>query len=275
MKASSMVNEEDAQFLIELVDTAGLAIMDIYARRDSLENALKADSSPLTQADLVANQILVSGLQQRFPEIPVLSEESRNTFVIGERPQMYWAVDPLDGTKEFIKGNGEFTVNVALVVEGVPQLGLIGAPALSLFYFGAHGFACDFSSKAQRRDENGWQDIRVSDTPLNYSDGVGLRVAMSRSHASTELEKWLTQFSKVIAKDVGSSLKFCLVAEGAVDVYPRFGPTCIWDTAAGHAIVVASGGRVVQVNGAALTYREPAATLNSYFMAYRENFHSN
>jgi 3'(2'), 5'-bisphosphate nucleotidase len=263
------------QFLIELVDAAGLAIMDIYARRDSLENALKPDSSPLTQADLVANNILVSGLHKRFPKIPVLSEESRNTFVNGERPQMYWAVDPLDGTKEFIKGNGEFTVNVALVVEGVPQLGLIGAPALSLFYLGAHGFVCDFSSKAQRRDENGWQDIRVSDTPLNYSDGVGLRVAMSRSHPSTELEKWLTQFPKVIAKDVGSSLKFCLVAEGAVDVYPRFGPTCIWDTAAGHAIVVAAGGRVVQVIGAALTYREPASTLNSYFIAHNENLHSN
>jgi 3'(2'), 5'-bisphosphate nucleotidase len=272
MNALSVVSEEDAQFLIELVDTAGLAIMDIYARRESLENAVKSDSSPLTQADLVANQILVSGLHQKFPEIPVLSEESRNTFAKGERPQMYWAVDPLDGTKEFIKGNGEFTVNVALVVEGVPQLGLVGAPALGLFYFGVQGFAGDFPSKAQRRDKNGWHDVRVSEAHSNTTAGVGLRVAMSRSHPSTELQKWLTQFPKVDAKDVGSSLKFCLVAEGAVDVYPRFGPTCIWDTAAGHAIVVAAGGRVAQSNGEALMYCEPALTLNPHFIASCQNF---
>jgi 3'(2'), 5'-bisphosphate nucleotidase len=272
MNALSVVSEEDAQFLIELVDTAGLAIMDIYARRESLENAVKSDSSPLTQADLVANQILVSGLHQKFPEIPVLSEESRNTFAKGERPQMYWAVDPLDGTKEFIKRNGEFTVNVALVVEGVPQLGLVGVPALGLFYFGVQGFAGDFPSKAQRRDKNGWHDVRVSEAHSNTTAGVGLRVAMSRSHPSTELQKWLTQFPKVDAKDVGSSLKFCLVAEGAVDVYPRFGPTCIWDTAAGHAIVVAAGGRVAQSNGEALMYCEPALTLNPHFIASCQNF---
>ena len=271
MKAQ-VCDEEDVQFLIELVDAAGLAIMDIYARRDSLENAVKSDGSPLTQADLVANQILVSGLHQKFPEIPVLSEESRNTFAKGERPQMYWAVDPLDGTKEFIKGNGEFTVNVALVVEGVPQLGLVGAPALGLFYFGLQGFAGDFPSKAQRRDKNGWHDVRVSEAHSNTTAGVGLRVAMSRSHPSTELQKWLTQFPKVDAKDVGSSLKFCLVAEGAVDVYPRFGPTCIWDTAAGHAIVVAAGGRVAQSNGEALMYCEPALTLNPHFIASCQNF---
>jgi 3'(2'), 5'-bisphosphate nucleotidase len=191
-----------------------------------------------------------------------------NAFSADEHPPLYWAVDPLDGTKEFIKGNGEFTVNVALVVNGEPQVGVVGAPALGLMYVGAKGDALDFPARARKRDAQGWKDIKVSGVSLDKTNKRALRVAMSRSHPSAELAEWLKQFESVDGRDIGSSLKFCLVAEGAVDVYPRFGPTCIWDTAAGHALVTAAGGMVRQWDGSPLTYTEPAKTLNPFFIAW-------
>jgi 3'(2'), 5'-bisphosphate nucleotidase len=233
-----------------------------------LQSALKVDNSPLTDADLASNDILVWGLATRWPQIPILSEESVNAFSAGEHPPLYWAVDPLDGTKEFIKGNGEFTVNVALVVNGDPQVGVVGAPALGLMYVAAFGQNCDFAARARKRDAQGWTDIKVSGISLEHLKNRALRVAMSRSHPSAELADWLKQFESVDGRDIGSSLKFCLVAEGAVDVYPRFGPTCIWDTAAGHALVTAAGGIVSQWDGSPLTYTEPAKTLNPFFIAW-------
>ena len=264
MSVVKQVDELGLQFLVDLADEAGRAIMAIYSRRESLHSASKADNSPLTDEDLAANDVLVKGLSARWPQIPILSEESVNTFAAGERPPMYWAVDPLDGTKEFIKGNGEFTVNVALVVNGVPELGVVGAPALGLMYVGALGEVCDFSARARRRDDKGWTDIRVSGGVMNRPP----RVAMSRSHPSPELADWLKQFESFEGRDIGSSLKFCLVAEGTVDVYPRMGPTCIWDTAAGHAVVAAAGGVVCEPNNSPLTYAEPAKTLNPFFVAW-------
>jgi 3'(2'), 5'-bisphosphate nucleotidase len=262
------MDERGLQYLVDLADEAGIAIMAIYSRRDTLQNALKADNSPLTDADLASNDILVRGLATRWPHIPILSEESVNAFSAGEQPPLYWAVDPLDGTKEFIKGNGEFTVNVALVVNGDPQVGVVGAPALGLMYAGAFGQICDFAACARKRDVQGWIDIKVSGVSLERLNNRALRVAMSRSHPSAELEDWLKQFKSVDGRDIGSSLKFCLVAEGAVDVYPRFGPTCIWDTAAGHALVMAAGGNVLDLHGTFLRYREPAKTLNQFFIAW-------
>ena len=280
MSVAKLVDEQGLQFLVDLADEAGRAIMAIYSQRDSLQNALKADSSPLTAADLAANDVLVKGLSARWPQVPILSEESVNTFAAGERPPLYWAVDPLDGTKEFIKGNDEFTVNIALVVEGTPQVGVVGAPALGLMYVGAWGEVCDFSARARKRDSNDWINIRVSgamnseamakDTISLQHTVLGrpLRVAMSRSHPSPELADWLNQFTSYEGRYIGSSLKFCLVAEGAVDVYPRMGPTCIWDTAAGHAVVAAAGGVVCQPNNAPLIYAEPAKTLNPFFVVW-------
>jgi 3'(2'), 5'-bisphosphate nucleotidase len=271
MNAQKVLTQQDRHFLIELVDAAGRAIMDIYNQKDSPGHILKSDNSPLTQADLKANQILTAGLRDRFPGIPVLSEEESNAFAPGERPTMFWAVDPLDGTKEFINRNGEFTVNISLVVDGSPRLGLVGAPALGLLYFGSFGGACDFDDKALMRDKKGWRDIHVSGS--NGAPSLNpLRIAISRSHPSVELDKWLKQFAKSETKEMGSSLKFCLVAEGLVDVYPRFGPTCIWDTAAGHAIVVAAGGRVLQLDGTPLLYKEPAQPLNPSFIASADSF---
>lgn len=267
MTGLKLVDPQDVQFLVDLVDDAGSAILAIYARRGILQSDFKADGSPLTDADRASNVVLLTGLSARWPGIPILSEESVNSFSEGERPALYWAVDPLDGTKEFIKGNGEFTVNVALVVHGEPQVGVVGAPALGLMYLGAFGETCDFAARAQKRDANGWKDIKVSGLCLDPSRPQKLRVAMSRSHPSPQLADWLKKFNSVDGIDVGSSLKFCLVAEGAVDVYPRFGPTCIWDTAAGHALVTAAGGVVAQPDGSALSYREPASTLNPFFIA--------
>jgi 3'(2'), 5'-bisphosphate nucleotidase len=268
MGAVKILNDADLRYLVALADTAGEAIMAEYEKRDELQHAVKADRSPLTAADLASNEILVRGLQTRWSHIPILSEESVNTFTNGEQPQLYWALDPLDGTKEFIKGNGEFTVNIALVVNGEPQIGVVGAPALGLMYIGALGDVCEFDTQAKKRDADGWKSIRVSGFSVDLLGDQPLRVAMSRSHPSEELGKWLKQFKMVDSRDIGSSLKFCLVAEGAADVYPRLGPTCIWDTAAGHALVKAAGGFVCQWNDLPLTYAEPSIILNPFFIAW-------
>ena len=274
------ITTEGLQTLVQLADQAGQAIMEIYARETTLQQQQKSDSSPLTEADLAANAILVAGLKAHWPQIPVLSEESLNQFGPQEQPPLYWAVDPLDGTKEFIKRNGEFTVNVALVVDGEPQIGVVGAPAQGLMYAGCAGTQWQGAPLARKRSTAGWVDIRVSgyasaaaaDPGANAATRAlaerSLRVAMSRSHPSPELAAWLAPWGRVEARDVGSSLKFCLVAEGAVDVYPRLGPTCIWDTAAGHALVVAAGGRVCQMDGSPLRYATPAQTLNPFFVVW-------
>jgi 3'(2'), 5'-bisphosphate nucleotidase len=220
---------------------------------------------------LASNEILINGLSTRWPQIPVLSEESVNGFADGDRPELYWAVDPLDGTKEFLNGNKEFTVNVALVNNGMPQLGVVGAPALGLLYWGACGEINNYCSKAKKRDAAGWQSIKVSGIGTNQFGDRPLRVAMSRSHPSEELSKWLKQFDNVDELYIGSSLKFCLLAEGAVDVYPRFGTTCIWDTAAAHAVVVAAGGCVIELDGTNLLYHQPSNTLNPFFIALGSN----
>jgi 3'(2'), 5'-bisphosphate nucleotidase len=267
---------EGLETLVQLVDQAGQAIMEIYQRESPVQQQTKGDSSPLTEADLAANAILVAGLNAHWPHIPVLSEESLNQFAPQEQPPLYWAVDPLDGTKEFIKRNGEFTVNVALVVHGEPQIGVVGAPAQGLMYVGCAGSQWQGAPLARKRNDAVWADIRVSGampgvspsgtTPTAAAHPV--RVAMSRSHPSQEMAAWLEPLGPIQARDVGSSLKFCLVAEGAVDVYPRLGPTCIWDTAAGHALVVAAGGRVCEIDGAPLRYATPAQTLNPFFVAW-------
>ena len=274
------ITPEGLQTLVQLADQAGQAIMEIYQRESPLQQQQKSDSSPLTEADLAANAILVAGLIAHWPQIPVLSEENTNQFGPQEQPPLYWAVDPLDGTKEFIKRNGEFTVNVALVVDGEPQIGVVGAPAQGLIYVGCAGTQWRGAPLARKRSAAGWIEIRVSgyapaaatDPGTNAATHADaprpIRVAMSRSHPSAELAAWLGPLGAIEARDVGSSLKFCLVAEGAVDVYPRLGPTCIWDTAAGHALVAAAGGRVCQMDGAPLRYATPAQTLNPFFVVW-------
>lgn len=249
-------SKEEIEHLVTLADEAGLAIMAVYQRHD-LGIREKADSSPLTEADLAANLILCRGVAARWPQIPILTEEGANPFQPGQTPALYWAIDPLDGTREFIKRNGEFTVNVALVENGIPVFGLVFAPVLDALYVGARG------QGARLRQAGQWRDIAC--TPA----GTTLRVVCSRSHLSEQTVAWIAHLDQPIERrEIGSSLKFCLLAAGEADVYPRFGPTCIWDTAAGHAVLEAAGGEVLREDASPLTYAEPAQVLNPDFVAW-------
>ena len=220
--------------VISIAEQAGAAILDIYQKDSAAFNITgKADNSPLTAADLASHQLIVNALQALTPKLPILSEEAADiSWDIRKTWQRYWLVDPLDGTKEFIKRNGEFTVNIALIEDGEPVLGVIYAPVLNKTYFAAKG-------------EGAF--VKTADTtkPIQVAKpGSSVRVVGSRSHPSPELAGYLAQFAKHDMVPVGSSLKFCLVAEGSADVYPRFGPTMQWDTGAGHIIALEAGATV-------------------------------
>lgn len=220
--------------IIEIAEQAGQAILEIYQRDPREFNITdKADATPLTAADLAAHQLIVNALTALTPDIPILSEEAANiSWAVRQHWQRYWLVDPLDGTKEFIKRNGEFTVNIALIEQGEPVLGVVHAPVLAKTYYAAKAQGAWLKTAA------GSQAIRVSQT------AEVVRVVGSRSHPSPDLAGYLAQLPQHQLVEVGSSLKFCLVAEGAADVYPRFGPTMQWDTAAGHIIALEAGASV-------------------------------
>lgn len=237
---------------------AGHAVMAVYQREFSVEE--KADNSPLTEADQAAHEIIVRELQELTPAIPVLSEEDVAGFSGPDADERYWLVDPLDGTKEFIKRNGEFTVNIALVEHGRPVLGVVVAPAMGVTYLAAaNEGAFKVAAEGKR------QPIRTADRP---AAGTPWRVVGSRSHPSPDLAQWLAELGKHEMLAMGSSLKLCLVAEGAADVYPRLGPTCLWDTAAAQAVVEQAGGRVTRLDGNPLGYATPAETLNPHFLVW-------
>jgi 3'(2'), 5'-bisphosphate nucleotidase len=262
--------------LQDIAREAGHAILQIYERPDTWDLDIKSDASPLTQADLRANEIICNALARLTPSIPVLSEESPWS---GGDTSTYWAVDPLDGTKEFIKRNGEFTVNIALVENGKPVLGLVHAPVLRQFWTGVVEGSVLHSEPlgAFLLEDNTRNAIRA----VGLSKEAPVRVVVSRSHPSPELQDWLAQFDQgVELVEKGSSLKLCYVAQGLAHVYPRFGPTCIWDTAAGHAVILAAGG-LVQVakrqwpnflgansSKTPLQYLDPTQVLNPWFIAW-------
>ncbi len=229
-----------------LAEAAGQAILLFY-RQGSLQVERKADASPLTEADLAAHRLILQGLQDLTPAIPVLSEES-GSIPYGERHQwqQFWLVDPLDGTREFLEGSGQFTVNIALVEAGIPILGVVHAPALGLTYRTARGLG------AYKGDES----IRAH-PPAQPP----LQVVASRSHRDAETEQFLERlqrrYGSLEVKSMGSALKFCLVAEGAAHLYPRFGPTLEWDTAAAHCLVEQAGGSVTDLKGEPLRYNKP------------------
>jgi len=234
---------------------AGDAIMEIYAGDFNVE--LKGDESPLTCADKASHEVIVRGLRDAYPPIPILSEEGKD-IPYPERSgwSRFWLVDPLDGTKEFIKRNGEFTVNIALVEDGAVVAGVVYVPAQKTLYFGEKG-------KGAWKQEDGREPVRIE---VRESDATGgLTVVMSRSHPSPELAEYLKDVNVAEALPVGSSLKLCVVAEGKADLYPRLGPTMEWDTAAGHAVVEAGGGTVTQVDGTPLRYNKENL-LNPYFI---------
>jgi 3'(2'), 5'-bisphosphate nucleotidase len=237
---------------------AGQAVLEVY--RGAIEVEVKDDRSPLTAADRASHDLIHSGLSRLEPRFPMLSEESPPERV-GERRdwQTYWLVDPLDGTKEFIKRNGEFTVNIALIHGTKPLLGVVLAPALDLEYSAARGLG------AWKRDANGNRGrIRVSEA------ATPVRVVGSRSHPSAGLADYLRRLGPHSLQPMGSSLKICLVAEGRADVYPRLGPTCEWDTAAAQAILESAGGGMIDLVGQPLRYNKDDL-INPYFVAFGDH----
>ncbi|WNO59550.1 3'(2'),5'-bisphosphate nucleotidase CysQ [Rheinheimera sp. MMS21-TC3] len=243
--------------VIQIAEQAGEAIMAIYQQDNTAFNITdKADASPLTAADLAAHQLIVRALTKLTPDLPILSEEAADiSWPIRKNWQQYWLVDPLDGTKEFIKRNGEFTVNIALIAAGEPILGVVYAPALQKLYY---------ASKEQGAFLKQAQTIHRLSVNTKVRDN-GIIVVGSRSHPSPKLAEYLSQFPKYRLLPVGSSLKFCMLAEGCADLYPRFGPTMQWDTAAGHIVALEAGAKV-QFAGIANKVYHRESLLNPEFI---------
>jgi 3'(2'), 5'-bisphosphate nucleotidase len=239
---------------------AGVLILKHYG--GEIESRAKADRSPVTLADEEAEHAIVAALGPLLPGVPVVAEEEvarggLPTFGGGGAPRRFWLVDPLDGTKEFIKRNGEFTVNIALVEDGRTVLGVVHLPALAITYAGALGVG----ATAQEGDSPA-RPIEARPAPAR-----GLVVMSSRSHGDSDALKDFLGGKKIAAQLVaGSSLKFCRIAEGHADLYPRLGRTMEWDTAAGHAVLAAAGGRVTTLDGAELAYGKPGFE-NPHFIA--------
>lgn len=226
----------DEQKVIALAKEAGERIMGIYSKDFSIYE--KSDESPLTEADLLSHNCLVQGLSEIAANIPVLSEESsEQTMVERFGWDVYWLIDPLDGTKEFIKKNGEFTVNIALIESGKAVFGVVHAPAIGVTYWGGKDGAY------KEEQEGSVERISVSDTP---SSNGSWRIVGSRSHQSEEFAAFVKKFESSEIVSMGSSLKLCLVAEGEAHLYPRLGLTSEWDTAAAQAVVEAAGGLVLK-----------------------------
>ena len=249
------INQELLNAVESIARAAGAKIMAIYNRDFAVTE--KEDKSPLTEADSAAHNLIVAQLQALALQLPILSEEDTDSFTGADTQGRYWLVDPLDGTKEFIKRNGEFTVNIALVEKGEPVLGVVYAPAVNTAYCAARGLG------AVKVTEQGERfAIQVAQLPIDRP----WRVVGSRSHAGADTEQWLKSLGEYEFVPMGSSLKLCLVAEGIADIYPRLGLTSLWDTAAAHAVVNQAGGEVVQLNGQPLSYSNPHEVLNPHFI---------
>lgn len=257
------MHDIDLQRVASIAREAGAAILEVYQREFSIQE--KADRSPLTEADRRSNELILTALQNIYPDIPCLSEET-NALDYSERRNWTrcWIIDPLDGTKEFIKKNGEFTVNIALVAAGVPVLGVVYQPCGDVLYQAdaAHGASKSVAGSAP---------VQLRGGP-HYLDLDTVRVVASRSHMTPETESFVENLRRsgrtVEFTSSGSSLKICRVAEGAADVYPRYAPTMEWDTAAAHALAMHAGRRVTHwQTGEALSYNKPDL-LNPWFLVH-------
>lgn len=242
---------------LAIAEQAGKKILEIY-QRDNFEIQKKADHSPLTEADLAAHEYISAELATITPNIPVLSEESSKAEIADRKNwPVLWLVDPLDGTKEFIHRSGEFTVNIALIVNHQPVLGVVTAPAMGTSYFAMQDFG------AFKKQDNKTSAISAK------LPGKITRVIASRRHGNNEeLEKFLQQIpGEYELVQAGSALKLCLVAEGAADIYPRLAPTCEWDTAAGEAVLNQANGKLYDTKGREFTYNYRNELLNGKFVA--------
>tara|TARA_R110001583_G_scaffold17003_2_gene69247 strand:- start:1300 stop:2100 length:801 start_codon:yes stop_codon:yes gene_type:complete len=251
-------SKADLQQIVLLAKQAGEAIMQVYAQTD-LQIEVKQDDSPVTAADIASHNVIIAGLKQHFADIAVMSEEDADiSWAERQTWQTYWLIDPLDGTKEFIKRNGEFTVNIALIHQGQAIAGVVYAPVLDKCYSGIVG-------QGAWLEHNGSTSILdIRQRPLQTPPVV----VGSRSHISPDVAAYLQTIGEHQMLSVGSSLKFCMVAEGQADVYPRLGLTSEWDTAAAQAVLESAGGKVVEYPAlTALQYNQKENILNPYFIA--------
>ncbi len=241
--------------VLALVEQAAGVILEHYGGK--VEVAIKADASPVTAADRAAERLLVDGLRGLTPDVPVVAEEEMaEGHLPGAVGDLFWLVDPLDGTKEFIGRNGEFTVNVGLIADGQPLLGVVAAPAIDTCWWGAMGHGAVMRRMGEVRA------IQARSVPA-----AGPVAMVSRSHGSPDEAGFLAAVGATDRVAAGSSMKFCRIAEGEADLYPRFGRTMEWDTAAGHAVLRAAGGRVTTRDGAPLTYGKPGFVNDTGFIA--------
>lgn len=270
----------------DLVWQAADATLEVYRRAQSLNVQRKADDSPLTEADLASHAVLTEGLSRLTPDIPILSEESSIlSWAVRQKWQKYWLIDPLDGTKEFIAGNGEFTVNLALIEQHEPALGWVAVPDQAQLYIGdsarsesyllaRDGTRTRLQCRPMQASATSASTSVITSVITSASTSVTtpVTVVASRRHRGERLEQLLTSLhsqlpSGIETQSVGSALKLCLLAKGEADLYPRLGPTSEWDIAAAQAVLVAAGGEVFTLDGALLRYNTKESLLNSDFVA--------
>ena len=258
-----MLNKENLLEIVNISVDAGEVILNYY--NENVDVIYKDDESPLTQADLASHKIITDSIKKITPDIPILSEEEFIDWKIRKKWKKYWLIDPLDGTKEFIKKNDEFTVNIALIENNRPILGVIYTPALNELFYSIKNFG-SYKILTKKKLNTLKEAKRIS---INKKKSNKVKIVGSRSHSNPILEKWVNKnFNEFDILQKGSSLKFCLIAEGSADIYPRFGPTSEWDIAAGHIILEEAGGKLKSIDNKEILYNEKENILNPDFFAY-------
>jgi len=275
---SMVLNENEVQEILDLIRLASEEILNIYFRQQAdWKVSLKEDRTPLTEADRLSNSVINEGLKKLFPKIPIISEENREIpYDIRRKYEYYWLLDPLDGTKEFLKQNGEFTVNLALIQQGKPVAGFISVPVKSWCYFAVKGRGAykieigekQDGSQGERQIQQVKQDNKLQLRAAQFSiDDPGLTVLASRSHFDSETRKFIESLNQPRLESRGSSLKFMMLAEGLGHLYPRLGRTMEWDTAAGQAILEEAGGQVVEFSSRWPLHYNKESLVNPPFLA--------
>ncbi|MES1950019.1 3'(2'),5'-bisphosphate nucleotidase [Salinisphaera sp. S4-8] len=256
------ITRELLDSVCDIAVAAGQKTLPIY--NSNFEVETKDDDSPLTQADLAAHRSIKQGLETLTPDTPQLSEEGADIdFETRRAWSTYWLIDPLDGTKEFVNKNDQFTINIALVVDHEPVLGVVYAPVLGTLWFAARDIGV-FRKQGQSAPE------AIATSTVNANKP---RVLVSRSHRSADIDAVLANLPDYEPVTMGSSLKFCVIADGSADFYPRLGPTSEWDTAAGHAVLAVAGGQVTDLDGQPLRYNATESILNPHFLAFGDSEH--
>ena len=258
-----MLSKENLLEIVNISVDAGEVILNYY--NQNVDVIYKDDESPLTKADLASHKIITDSIKKITPDIPILSEEEFIDWKIRKKWKKYWLIDPLDGTKEFIKKNDEFTVNIALIENNRPILGVIYTPALNELFYSIKNFG-SYKILTKKKLNTLKEAKRIT---INKKKSNKVKIVGSRSHSNPILEKWVNKnFNEFDILQKGSSLKFCLIAEGSADIYPRFGPTSEWDIAAGHIILEEAGGKLKSIDNKEILYNEKENILNPEFFAY-------